>query len=116
MSQCFCSSFSNHGEHQGHGVVDAFDAAAGAGVVGACGEIVDAEALIEGARESRADLNTVIGKESNGASPKGDVAIDEDIDRTGCGELSLGSGVHISAVADTVGEKEDVGVAPRCDG
>ena len=33
---------SDHGEHEGHGVVDAFDAAVGARMVGACGYFVDA--------------------------------------------------------------------------
>ena len=68
---------SDHGEHQGHGVVDAFDAAVGAGMVGTPGDFVDAEALIEGAREFGAELKAVVGKESNGASPQRDVAIDQ---------------------------------------
>ena len=77
-------------------MVDAFDAAVGAGVVGACGDFVDAEALVEGTREFTPELNTVVGKESNGASTESDVAIDEDVGRAGCGELSLSSGVRVA--------------------
>ena len=91
-------------------MVDAFDAAVGAGMVGTPGDFVDAEALIEGAREFGAELKTVIGKESNGASPERDVAIDQYISRAECGELGLSSGVHIGATAETVGEKENRGV------
>ena len=39
----------DHGEHEGHRVIDAFDTAVGAGVIGACGDFDDAEALIESA-------------------------------------------------------------------
>ena len=41
----------DHGEHEGHRVIDAFDTAVGAGMVGACGNFVDVEALIESAGE-----------------------------------------------------------------
>ena len=41
----------DRGEHEGHRVIGAFDTAVGAGIVGACGSFVDAEALIESAGE-----------------------------------------------------------------
>lgn len=47
----------DHGEHLGHRVLDAFDIAAGAGMAGAGGgELVDAEALIDGPGTFRAEL------------------------------------------------------------
>ena len=97
-------------------MADAFDAAVGAGVVRTRGDFVDAEALIEGAREFGAELKAVVGKESNGASPQRDVAIDEDVGRAGCGEHGLSGGAHVGAAAEAVGEKECIGVAPRRDG
>ena len=80
------------------------------------GDFVDAEALIEGTREFGAELKAIVGKESIGASPERDVAIDEYIARAGCGELGLSSGVHVGAAAETVGEKDKIGVAPKRDG
>ena len=38
----------DHGEHEGYGVVDARDTAVGARVVGAGGNIFDAEAVVDG--------------------------------------------------------------------
>ena len=40
----------DHGEHEGHRVIDAFDTPVGAGMV-TCGNLVDVEALIESAGE-----------------------------------------------------------------
>ena len=97
-------------------MVDAFDAAVGAGVVGVRDDTVDAEALVENAREFRKGLKTVEGKGSNGASPEGGVAIDEDVGHAGCGEFSLSGGEYVGAAAETVGEQEDMGFALRRDG
>ena len=97
-------------------MVNALDDAVGAGVVGARGDFVDTEALIEGARELGAELKAVVGKESNGASPERDVVIDQDIGCAGCGEVGLSSGVHVVAAAEAVGVQENIGGAPRRDG
>lgn len=42
--------------------------------------------------------------------------VDDDVDRTGGGELGVNSGVYIGEAAESVGQKEGVGVASRCDG
>ena len=49
-------------------------------------------------------MMVVVGKESNGAFPERNVAIDEYIGRAGCGELGLNSGAHVGAAARAVGE------------
>ena len=43
----------DHGEHEGHRVIDA---------IGACGDFVDAEAIIEGAGEFGTELKAIVGK------------------------------------------------------
>ena len=60
-------------------MIEALAAAVGAGVVGAGGDPVNAEALVEGAGKYRAKLKPIVGKEYNGASPERDVAVDEDV-------------------------------------
>ena len=45
-----------HGEHQSHRMIDAFDTAVGAGVVGAGGDLIDAQAFVDGAGTLRAEL------------------------------------------------------------
>ena len=64
--------------------------------------------------EFGAELESVVGKEGNRASPERDVPVDQYVGRAGSGELSLSSSVHVGAPAETVGEEENVGVAPRC--
>ena len=94
-------------------MVDAFNTAVGARVVGACGDFVDTEAVVEREREFGTNLKRLVGKESDGKSPERDVSVDEDVGRAGSGELGLCSGVHVGTAAETVGEQEGVGVAPR---
>ena len=63
-------------------MIEAIDAAVSAGLVGADGDFVDAEALVEGAGKFRAKLKSIVGKEVNWASPEQDVAVDEDVGGT----------------------------------
>ena len=70
----------HHGKHQGHRMIEALAAAVSAGVVGAGGYLVCAEALVEGAGKVRAKLKSIVGKEGNGAYSERDVAVDEDVD------------------------------------
>ena len=58
----------DHGEHEGHRVIDALNTAVRAGLVEACGGFVYAEALVEGAGEFGEKLEAIVGKEGNGAS------------------------------------------------
>ena len=51
-----------HVEHEGHGVVDTLDTVVGARVVGAGGDLIDAEAVVEGEGTLGANLESVVGK------------------------------------------------------
>ena len=50
-------------EHEGHGVVD--------------GNLIDAEAVVEGEGKFGAKPESVVGKKSDGASPEKDVSVDK---------------------------------------
>ena len=97
--------FTEHGEHVDHGVVDvddALDTAVRKRVVGAGGNFIDAEAVVDGEGKFGVKLESVLGKESDGASPERNVSVDKDVCRAGGGELSLCRGVHVGAAAETV--------------
>ena len=95
-------------------MVDTLDTAVGARVVGAGDNLIDAQAVVEGEEKLGAKLEPVVGKWSYGASPKRDISVNNDVGRVGVGELSLCSGVHVGAAAESVCKKEHVGVASRC--
>ena len=63
-------------------MIEALDVAVSAGVVRAGGDLVNAEALVEGAGKFRAELKSIVGKKGNGAPPERDVAVDEDVGGT----------------------------------
>ena len=67
------------GENQGHRMIDVLDAVVNAGVIGAGGDLVNVEALVEGVGKLRAKLKSIVGKERNGSSSERDVAVDEDV-------------------------------------
>ena len=52
----------NHGEHKGHGVADTLDIAVGARVLGTGGNLIDAEAVVEGEGKFGEKLESVVGK------------------------------------------------------
>ena len=52
----------DHGEHKGQGVVDTLDTAVGALVVGSGGNLIDAEAVVEGEGKFGANLESIRGK------------------------------------------------------
>ena len=93
-----------HGYHEGHGVVDALDAAVGEWVVGAGVDLVDAETFVEGDRELPGELHAVVGDESHGAPPTRYVLVDEDVGGAGGGELGYCYHVHVGTTAEAVGE------------
>ena len=103
----------DHGEHKGHVVVDTLDTAVGARVVGTGGNLIDAEALVEGEGTFGAKLESVIGKQTYGASPERHISVNKDVGRAGGGELGLCSGVRVGTAAAVVRKKEDVGVASK---
>ena len=100
-----------HGYHEGHGVVDALDAAVGEWVVGAGVDLVDAETFVEGDGELSGELHAVVGDESHGAPPKRYVLVDENVSGAGGGELGCFHRVHVGTAAEAVGEETDVGFA-----
>ena len=53
----------HHGKHQGHRIIEALDAAVSSGMVGAGGDLVNAEALVEGAGKFRAEFEVHCRKE-----------------------------------------------------
>ena len=64
--------------------------------------------LIKSAGEIGIQLEAIVGREGNRASPERDVAVDQYVGRAGCGELSLSSDVHVGTAAEAVREKEYV--------
>ena len=66
----------DRGEHEGHRVIDALNAAVGAGMVRACGIFVDAEAFVEGAGEFGAELKAIVRLDGSRVPPERDVAVD----------------------------------------
>ena len=103
----------DHGEHKGHSVIGTLDAAVGARLVGAGGNLINAEAVVEGEGKFGEKLESVVGKKSDESSPERDISIDKDVGRVRRGEWSLCSDVHVGAAAEMVRKKEAVGVAPR---
>ena len=55
----------DRGENDGHCVIDAFYTAVGARMVGACGNFVDAAAIVESAEEFKTQWNVIVGNEGN---------------------------------------------------
>ena len=50
----------DHGEHEGHGMVNTRDTAVGTRVVGTGGNLIDAEAVVEGEGEFGPKLESVV--------------------------------------------------------
>ena len=46
-------------------MIDTLDTAVGAGMVGACGNFVDAAAIVESAEEFKTQWNVIVGNEGN---------------------------------------------------
>ena len=68
-----------YGKHQSHRIIKALDATVSAGLIGAGGDLVNAEALVKSAGKVRSKLKSVVGNEGDEASPERDVAVDEDV-------------------------------------
>ena len=79
---------SDHGEHLGQDMVDALDAAVGAGVVSAGVDLVDPKAVVIGVSKLGIEVESVVREERHWAAPKGDVFVDEDVGGAGGRELS----------------------------
>ena len=66
----------DHSEHLSHGMIHALDAVVAVRMIGACRNFAQAEELVDSVRQLGAELEAVVGEETNGASPKRDVLVD----------------------------------------
>lgn len=82
------------------GVIDTCGAAVSLRVVRTGGDLVDAQECVDGGGEFGGKLKSIIGDESFRASPRSDVAVDEDDG----GELGSSNSEDVSTVAETVAE------------
>ena len=71
----------NHSEHVSHGVVHALDAAVAVRMIGACRIFAHALQLVDSVRQLGAELEVIVGKETNGASPQMDVLVNQNFRR-----------------------------------
>ena len=96
-----------------HGVINAFDPTIAVGMIGAGSDLAHFEALEEGHRELRAELEAVVGQDAGGVAPKRHVLVHQDVRSTFGREGRIRDGVHVSTPAETVGAEQDVGVPAR---
>ena len=91
-------------------MVHALDAAVDIRMIGAWRCFPHALELVDSVTQLGAELEAVVGVETNGASPKTDVRVHQDVSSAfGC-KFGSGNGIHVSAPAETVSEKEAIGV------
>ena len=55
-------------------------------------------------------MEAFVGEETNGASPRRDVLVDQNVGGALGGEFGRRHGVHVCAPAESVGEKKNVGI------
>ena len=85
-------------------MVDTFYASVSAGVVGARGELMNPEQLVNSGRESSAELKAIIGQEGGRASPQRNEAVYENVcGAFGC-KFGRGDSEHVSTAAKAVRE------------
>lgn len=92
-------------------MVDEFSASINVWVEGACGELANSHELVHYLREVRAELGTIIRKDSSGASPARRVLIDQNAGCAGSCEVRGRNGTHDSVPGKSVGKEQDVVVA-----
>ena len=85
----------DHNEHKSYVVVDTLDIDVGTRVVGAGENRIGTEAVVEGEGRFGETPGSIVGKKSDGASPKRHISVNKDVGRAGGGELSLCGGVHV---------------------
>ena len=71
------------------------------------------EKLINGLRKLGEELDTVVRENAARASPEGSIPVGENGSRALSGELCRCDGVHVGSVAETLSEKQDVGISSR---
>ena len=101
----------DHSEHLSHGIVLTRGAAVAVRLIGSCRCFPHALELGDSVRQLGAELEAVVGVETNGTSPKRDTLVHQDVSSAVRSDLGRGNGIHIRVPAETVGEKEDLGVS-----
>ena len=79
--------------------------------VGAGGNLSNSETSVNGVRELVAELEAVV--DAARAPPEGNRPVDENLSRSHSGELYRCDGIDVCSVADTISDKQDVGVSSR---
>ena len=85
-------------------MVDTFYASVAAGVVGARGELVNPEKLVNGGRESSTNLKAIIGQEGGRASPQRNEAAYQNVCGPFGGKFGRGNSEHVGTAAKAVRE------------
>ena len=85
-------------------MVDTFYASVSAGVVGACGKLMNSEQLVNGGRESSPKLKANIGQEGGRASPQRNEAVYQNVSGAFGGKFGRGNSEHDSTAAIAVRE------------
>ena len=104
------SLLDNHSEHLSHGVIHALDVAVAVRMIGACCNFVHAVQLADSVRQLGAEMEAVVGEETNRTSPQRGVLVNHNVGGAFGREFGPRNGVNVRAPAETVGEKENVGI------
>ena len=80
-------------------MVDALDAAVGAGVEGAGVDLVDATTVVDDGSKFGGKGTSVVGGKRRRAPPEMDVVVEKDVSGAGGRELSCRDGRHIGTAA-----------------
>ena len=103
----------DHCQHLGHRMVHTFHPTVAVWVVGAGGNFSNPEKLIYGVRKLGAELEAVVREDAARAPPERNIPVDENVSRALSGELCRSDGVHVGSAAETISEKQDVGISSR---
>ena len=71
------------------------------------------EKLVNGVRELGAELEAVAREDAARAPQEGSVPVDDNVSRALSGELCRCDGVHVGSAAETISEKQNVGISSR---
>ena len=69
----------DHSEHLSHGMIHALDAAVAVRIIGPCRNFLHAVQLLDSVRQLGAELEAVVGDETNGASPQRDALVNHNV-------------------------------------
>ena len=83
------------------------------GVVGAGGNFSDLQNPIDGVRKLGAELEAVVREDAARVSPGTKLPVDGNVSGALSGKLSHCDCEHVISVAETISEKQDVGITSR---